>query len=109
MESEFPREIGEHLFRQYKGQEVPFDHIVAEEIDWHRWWLSKDLRAALTYLEYGDIPRIVSVRNPDGRRRIKRSYPDGCLITFGRPPQERPLRPQSTQPSLFPPEATPLL
>ena len=87
MESEFPTEIGEHLFRKYEGREVSFDRLVADEIDWHRWWLQKDLRSALNYLEYGDRPRILDVRNTEGRPRRKGSYPEGCLITFGRPLQ----------------------
>ena len=89
MADEYPREIGEHLFRKYEGQEVAFDRLVEEEIDWDRWWLTTDLKAALKHLEYCDEPRIANVRNSDGRRRRERSYPDGCLITFQRSRQGR--------------------
>ena len=87
--SEHSEKIGEHLFQKYEGQEVAFDSLVADEIDWHRWWLEADMRRGLAYLEYGDNPRIAGVRNDDGRRRQQRSYPAGCFITFGRPPQLR--------------------
>ena len=90
MVDEYPRQIGEHLFQKYEGQEVAIDRLVEEEIDWHRWWLPMDLRKGLIYLEYGDNPRIAGVRNDDGRRRQKRKYPAGCLITFSRPPQRQP-------------------
>ena len=90
MVDEYPRQIGEHLFQKYEGQEVAIDRLVEEEIDWHRWWLPMDLRKGLIYLEYGDNPRIAGVRNDDGRRRQKRQYPAGCLITFSRPPQRQP-------------------
>ena len=89
MANAYPREIGEHLFQKYEGQVVAFDRLVADEIDWHRWWLESDLRKGLVYLEYGDDPRIVNVRNRDGRPRRERSYPDGCFITFTRPSQGR--------------------
>lgn len=88
--NQYPSEIGEHLFRKYQGEEVAFDSLIMDEIDWHRWWLPVDLRKGLTYLEYGDDPRIAYVRNRDGRTRRKRSYPDGSYITFRRPLQ-RPL------------------
>ncbi len=85
--NEYPAEIGEHLFQKYQGQEVSFDCLIENEINWHRWWLLPDLREGLKYLEYGDDPRIVKVRNHDGRRRRLKAYLDGCFITFGRPPQ----------------------
>ena len=88
--NQYPAEIGEHLFQRYQGEEVAFDGLIKDEIDWHRWWLPGDLRKGLTYLEYGDDPRIASVRNHDGRTRRRRSYPDGSYITFRRPLQ-RPL------------------
>ncbi len=87
MANEYPKEIGEHLFQMYEGQEVAFDYLMANEIDWHRRWLESDLRKGLNYLEYGENPRIAGVRNDDGRRRQKRSYPKGCFITFGKPQQ----------------------
>ena len=89
MADEYPREIGEHLFQKYEGQEVAFDRLVEEEIDWHRWWLTTDLRAALNYLEYDHDPRIVNVRNGDGRRRREGSYPAGSFVTFGTPLQSQ--------------------
>ena len=89
MEKQYPEEIGQHLFRKYEGREVARDRLVEDEIDWHRWWLPSDLRQALAHLEYGDDPRILNVRNSDGRPRMKGSYPEGCYITFDRPPQRR--------------------
>ena len=89
IEKEYAEEIGEHLFLKYVGREVAFDSLVADEINWHRWWLVPDLKKALLYLEYGDNPRISSVRNGDGRRRVARRYPPGCLIKFGSPLQPR--------------------
>ena len=89
MENEFPPLIGEHLFQKYAGREVAFDTLLEEEINWHRWWLATDLRAALRYLEYGDDPRIVSVRNRDGSSRRRNSHRGDSLITFGRPSQPR--------------------
>ena len=89
MADEYPQEIGEFLFRKYDGQEVARDRLVEEEIDWHRWWLPSDLRGALMHLEYGDDPRIASVRNSDDRSRRRRTYPKGCLITFARSAQHR--------------------
>lgn len=93
--NEFPKQIGEHLFQKYDGQEVAFDLLLEEEINWHRLWLPPDLRNGLIHLEFGDDPRIVNVRNSDGRRRIGQSYPAGCYITFGRPQQSA--RPQQGQ------------
>ena len=86
---EYPTEIGEHLFQKYEGQEVAIDQLIEDEIHWHRWWLESDLREGVRYLEYGDDPRIASVRNQDGRTRRRNSYPTGCYITFGRPLQSR--------------------
>ena len=86
---EYPAEIGDKLFQNYEGQEVAFDHLVESEINWHRWWLPSDLRHALNYLEYGVNPRIAAVRNHDGRTRRRNTYPEGCFVTFGRPPQGR--------------------
>ena len=85
MTEQFPAEIAELLFRKYEGQEIPFDRLVEEEIDEHRWWLESDLRSALLILEYGDDPQISEVRYVDGRIRRARSYPPGTHITFGRP------------------------
>ena len=84
---DYPREIGEHLFLKYRGQEVCIDLLIEVEVDWHRQWLPSDLRRGLAYLEYGSDQRIVEVRNGDGRPRRKNSYPEGCYITFGRPIQ----------------------
>ena len=89
MESDYPREIGEHLFQKYEGEEVSFDLLIQDEIDWHRWWLLPDLREGLKYLEYGDSPRIASVRKRDDSTRRPKTYPVGCFITFGSPPQAR--------------------
>ncbi len=86
---EHAEEIGEHLFQKYEGKEVAFDYLMAEEIDWHRWWLDQDLRRGLIHLEYGDNQRISDVRNGDGRVRRKHSYPDGCFVTFNRPLQPK--------------------
>ena len=85
----YPREIGDYLFGKYEGQEVSFGRLIEVEIDWHRRWLSSDLRQGLAYLEYGDDRRIVRVRNADGRSRRKRSYPDGCYVLFDRSSQRR--------------------
>ena len=87
MANEYPTEIGEYLFQKYEDQEVAFDLLMEDEIDWHRWWLPTDLRKGLTYLEYGEWPRITNVRNGDGRPRRRDSYPEGCFITFGSPSQ----------------------
>ena len=87
MESEYPAQVGEPLVGKYEGQEVPFDRLMEDEINWHRWWLPPDLRKGLGYLESGPDPRISNVRNEDGRPRRKGTYPDGCLITFTRPLQ----------------------
>ena len=99
IESEHAEKIGEWLFQKYEGQEVARDRLVADEINWHRWWLKKDLREGLLHLEYGDDTRIAGVRNGDGRRRKSRYYPSGCYITFGRPQQplqkyDRPQQPR---------------
>ena len=88
--SEYHKEIGEYLFQKYEGQEVAFDRLVEDEINWHRYWLPSDLRPGLKYLEDTPNPRIIEVRNGDGRRRQGYSYPEGCFITFGRPSQVRP-------------------
>ena len=85
MENEYAEQIGGYLFGKYEGQEVSFDRLIEEEIDWHRWWLPADLRNGLLYLEYSHDPRIGQVRNYDGRTRRSHSYPEGSLITFGRP------------------------
>ncbi len=87
--SEYSEEIGEHLYRKYDGQEVSFNRLMTDEIDWHSWWLDSDLRKALTHLEYGEDQRITDVRNADGRTRRSKSYPDGCLIRFGKPLQRK--------------------
>lgn len=87
--NEYPAIIGEQLFKKYEGQEVTIEQLTENEINWHRWWLPSDLRDGLKYLEYGEEQRITNVRNSDGRFRRRTSYPDGCLITFGRPQQRR--------------------
>ena len=89
MADEYPREIADLLLQKYEGQEVTKECLLKEVIDWDRWWLPRDLRDALIRLEYGDDPRIASVRNSDGRRRPKRKYPAGCFITFGTPLQSQ--------------------
>ena len=89
MARQFPQELGEHVFQKYEGQEVSFDLLIGNEIDWHRWWLPTDLRKGLEYLEYGDDERISMVRNGDGRTRKPKSYPSGCMITFGRPLRDK--------------------
>lgn len=101
IEREHAEMIGDWLFQKYEGQEVARDRIVADEIDWHRWWLERDLRKGLLHLEYGDDPRISGVRNGDGRRRIERSYPTGCFIRFGRPQQPRQTYDGPQQPHLL--------
>ena len=85
----YPIEIGEYLFQKYEGHEVNMDRLIEDEIDWHRRWLSSDLREALRHLENNDSPRIAAVRNGDGRPRRRNSYPEGCYITFATPPQGR--------------------
>ena len=90
-EEQYPREIGEHLFEKYEGQEITFEHLTKNEIDWHPWWIEKDLRKGLQYLEYGDDPRISDVRKQDGKIRRQKSYPAGCLITFRRPESQKRL------------------
>ena len=87
--NQYPTEIGEYIFQKYQGQEVVFDRLIEDEINWHRWWLPSDLRKGLKYLEHGDNPRIANVRNHDGKTRRRNSYPDGSFITFGRPSQGR--------------------
>ena len=87
LENDFPRQIGEHLFQKYEGQEIAYRALLEEEIDWHRLWLPTDLKKGLQYLEDGDEPRIVGVKKENGRTRRTGTYPDDCLITFGRPPQ----------------------
>ena len=89
MANEYSTEIGEFLFQKYEGQEVALDRLIEDEVNWHRWWLPPDLREGLKNLEYGDNPGIVNVRNRDGRTRRRGTYPEGCHIEFGRPPQGR--------------------
>ena len=87
--NEYSQEIADLLLQKYEGQEVTKECLLKEVIDWDRWWLPRDLRDALIRLEYGDDPRIASVRNSDGRRRPKGKYPAGCFITFGTPLQSQ--------------------
>lgn len=84
---EYPRQIGEHLVQNYDGQRISYSKLVDDEINWHRWWLESDLRKALIILECGDIPKIVSVRREDGKRRRKGEF-TGCQIEFGNPPRQ---------------------
>ena len=88
---DFATEIGDSLFEKYQGQEIGICRLFEDEIDWHGWWLPSDLRKGLRYLENGKDRRIIEVRNPDGRLRKRNSYPDGCIIKFGRPPQQQKL------------------
>ena len=87
--NEFPKQIGEHLFQKYEDQEVAFNLLLEDEINWHRLWLPTDLRKGLKYLEFGPDQRIVEVCNPNGRKRKGKTYPDDCSITFGRPQQRQ--------------------
>ena len=89
-ENEYPIEVGDHLFEKYDGQEIHFDLLLDSEINWHRWWLPKDLNAGLRHLEYGDDPRIIDVRRDNGKRRRAKSYSD-CHIKFGRKPMPQRL------------------
>ncbi len=82
-EEEYPRDIADHLFAKYHAQEVPKETIIENHVVWHPRWMDVDLTGALKLLEYSSPPRILGVRNSDGRRRRKGDYPAGCLITFG--------------------------
>ncbi len=90
-EKEYPTEIGDYLFQKYDGQEIHFNQLMVDEINWHRWWLPTDLRKALLYLENGGEPRIAEVRRDDGKNRRRNSYTE-CYIRFGR---------VATQPMMF--------
>ena len=86
-EKEYPIEVGECLFQKYNGREIHYDRLLKDDINWHRWWLPKDLRGGLESLEYGDDPRILKVRRMDGNKRKAKSYTN-CFITFGRPDRQ---------------------
>ena len=87
---EYPQQVGEKLAQKYDGQEVKYEWLLEQEINWHRWWLDSDLNMALETLEYGDVPRIVSVRRENGKTRRRRTY-SGCLIKFGMPAMQNRL------------------
>ena len=89
-EREYPIEVGEHLFYKYDGQEIHFEELLEDEINWHRWWLPKDLRGGLEHLEYGDDRRVIDVWRSDGKHRRARSYTN-CCVRFGRPERQQPL------------------
>ena len=82
METEYAHEIGNHLFAKYRGQEVHRDVIVEQEIAWHPRWVDKDFNSGLRLLEDSVPPKILNVRNNDGRPRRKPHFPKGCYITF---------------------------
>ena len=88
-ETEYARDIAELLTAKYDGQTVAYEELVAEEIDWHRYWLEKDLHEGLKQLESANPARISEVRKSDGSTRRRLQYPSGCLITFQTPRQSR--------------------
>ena len=66
-ETEYARDIAELLTAKYDGHRtVAYDELVAEEINWHRYWLEKDLREGLKQLESANPARISEVRKSDG-------------------------------------------
>ena len=89
-EKEYPIEVGEYLYAKYDGQDIHLDQLLENDINWHRWWLPKDLHQALEHLEYGEDPRIVNVWRSDGKKRRARSYTN-CYVKFGRPERQQPL------------------
>ena len=82
MDDEYAQELGDRLIENWRGQEVAKERLIEEVIHWHPRWMEKDLTAALRLVENLDPPRIVDVRNADGRRRRRNSYPTGSFITF---------------------------
>ena len=82
MDDEYARELADHLFTRYQGQEVAKESLIENDIAWHPRWISRDLTAALRLLERSNPSRIKGVRNFDGRRRQANSFPDGCIISF---------------------------
>ena len=82
MDEEYARELADHLFGKYRGEEVSKEEIVDNNIAWHPRWVDKDLTEALRILERSNPSRIKNVRNGDGRRRQANSFPPGCIITF---------------------------
>ena len=82
MEDEYARELADHLFTRYQGQEVTKESLIENDIAWHPRWISRDLTAALRLLERSNPSMIRGVRNFDGHRRQANSFPDGCIISF---------------------------
>ena len=82
MDDEYAQELGDRLIENWRGQEVAKERLIEEVIHWHPRWMEKDLTAALRLVENLDPPRIVDVRNADGRRRRRNSHPTGSFITF---------------------------
>ena len=82
MDEEYAAELAEHLHVRYRGTAVPKEELIDIDVAWHPRWNERDLTASLRLLESASPPRILDVRNSDGRPRKRNSYPAGCVITF---------------------------
>ena len=82
MEEEYAAELSSHIYKRYRGREIPKEQIIEDNLTWHPRWIPADLTAALRLLENTTPPRINNVRKRDGTKRRRLTYPDGCLITF---------------------------
>jgi len=82
-DKEYSHNLASQLYKNHRGQSVLKQTLIQNDLAWHPICIGRHLTRALKILEYESKPqRILTVQNPDNRKRKKGSYPDDCTIIF---------------------------
>ena len=79
---EYSRELADQLYEAHRGETIPKQIILEQDVAWHPTCIRRQLTRALGILEYESVPpRIIKVELPNRKRKGK-THPDDCTLTF---------------------------
>lgn len=81
-DTEYSKDLANQIYQSHRGQNIPKQEILEQDIAWHPVCIDRHLTEALKVLEYeATPPKITKVERSGGKKRRRRTYPDDCIIT----------------------------
>jgi len=80
---EYSRDLASQLYQSRRGQSIPKQTLIQNDVAWHHICIERHLTRALKILEYESTPpKIIEIKRTGDKKRRKHQYPSDCTITF---------------------------
>jgi len=82
-DEEYSKDLAGQIYQSHRGQSIPRQTLKQNDLAWHSICIERHLTRALRMLENeAEPPKITEVERPGGKKRLKGTYPNNCIVTF---------------------------